>query len=131
MRQGIRGSELNRGRRSARRRHRVFGGRRIVATGLIAKGRDGFIERAEIEAVIHAEFNQYDMDRDNKFAEPEVRLIVQRSLQRQAAERQQIEARRRQDERDRPEGPAGTTGSATSGADCASRPTATHAMRSH
>jgi Ca2+-binding EF-hand superfamily protein len=87
---------LNRGRRSARRRHRVFGGRRIVATGLIAKGRDGFIERAEIEAVIHAEFNQYDMDRDNKITVPEVRLIVQRSLQRQAAERQQIEARRRQ-----------------------------------
>jgi Ca2+-binding EF-hand superfamily protein len=58
--------------------------------------RDGFIQRAEIEAVIHAEFNQYDTDRDNKVTEPEVRLIVQRSLQRQAAERQQIEARRRQ-----------------------------------
>jgi Ca2+-binding EF-hand superfamily protein len=58
--------------------------------------RDGFIERAEVEAVIHAEFNQYDMDRDNKITEPEVRLIVQRSLQRQAAERQQVEARRRQ-----------------------------------
>jgi len=58
--------------------------------------RDGFIERAEIEAVIHAEFNQYDTDRDNKVTEPEVRLIVQRSLQRQAAERQQIEQRRRQ-----------------------------------
>jgi Ca2+-binding EF-hand superfamily protein len=58
--------------------------------------RNGFIERAEIEAVIHAEFNQYDMNRDNKITEPEVRLIVQRSLQRQAAERQQIETRRRQ-----------------------------------
>ncbi len=62
----------------------------------IDTNRDGFIERAEIEAVIHAEFNQYDTDRDNKVTEPEVRLIVQRSLQRQAAERQQIEARRRQ-----------------------------------
>ena len=62
----------------------------------IDTNRDGFVERAEIEAVIHAEFNQYDMDRDNKVTEPEVRLIVQRSLQRQAAERQQVEARRRQ-----------------------------------
>ncbi|HEY6715236.1 MAG TPA: EF-hand domain-containing protein [Reyranella sp.] len=58
--------------------------------------RDGFIEHAEIEAVIHAEFNPYDMDRDNMITEPEVRVIVQRSLQRQAAELQQIEARRRQ-----------------------------------
>jgi Ca2+-binding EF-hand superfamily protein len=62
----------------------------------IDTNRDGFVERAEIEAVINAEFNQYDTDRDNKVTEPEVRLIVQRSLQRQAAERQQIEARRRQ-----------------------------------
>jgi Ca2+-binding EF-hand superfamily protein len=63
----------------------------------IDTNRDGFVERAEIEAVIHAEFNQYDTDRDNKVTEPEVRLFVQRSLQRQAAERQQVEARRRQD----------------------------------
>ena len=40
--------------------------------------RDGFIERAEAEALIQAEFNQYDMDRDNKITEPEIRLIVQR-----------------------------------------------------
>jgi Ca2+-binding EF-hand superfamily protein len=62
----------------------------------IDTNRDGFIERPEIEALVHSEFNQYDTDRDNKVTEPEVRLIVQRSLQRQAAERQQIEARRRQ-----------------------------------
>jgi Ca2+-binding EF-hand superfamily protein len=58
--------------------------------------RDGFVERAEAEALVHSEFNQYDTDRDNKVTEPEVRLIVQRSLAREAAERQQIEARRRQ-----------------------------------
>src|SRR6267378_3635817 len=58
--------------------------------------RNGFLERAEAEAVFHSEFNQYDTDRDNKVTEPEVRLIVQRSLAREAAERQQIEARRRQ-----------------------------------
>jgi Ca2+-binding EF-hand superfamily protein len=58
--------------------------------------RDGFVERAEAEAQVHAEFNQYDTDRDNKVTEPELRLIVQRSLQREAAERQQAEARRRQ-----------------------------------
>ena len=46
--------------------------------------RDGFVERAEAEALVHAEFNQYDTDRDNKMTEPEVRLIVQRSLQREA-----------------------------------------------
>jgi Ca2+-binding EF-hand superfamily protein len=46
--------------------------------------------------LVHSEFNQYDTDRDNKVTEPEVRLIVQRSLAREAAERQQIEARRRQ-----------------------------------
>jgi Ca2+-binding EF-hand superfamily protein len=58
--------------------------------------RDGFVERAEAEALVHSEFNQYDTDRDNKITEPEVRLIVQRSLQREAGERQQIEARKRQ-----------------------------------
>ena len=58
--------------------------------------RDGFIERAEAEALVHSEFNQYDTDRDNKVTEPEVRLIVQRSLQREAAARQEIEQRRRQ-----------------------------------
>jgi Ca2+-binding EF-hand superfamily protein len=58
--------------------------------------RDGFIERAEAEALVHAEFNQYDTDRDNKVTEPELRLIVQRSLAREAAERQQAEAQRRQ-----------------------------------
>jgi len=58
--------------------------------------RDGFIDRAEAEAPIQAEFNQYDTDRDNKITEPEIRLIVQRSLQRQEAERQQAEAQRRQ-----------------------------------
>ena len=58
--------------------------------------RNGFVERAEAEALVHSEFNQYDTDRDNKATEPEVRLIVQRSLAREAAERQQIEARRRQ-----------------------------------
>ena len=58
--------------------------------------RDGFVERAEAEAVIHSEFNQYDTDRDNKVTEAELRLIVQRALQRQAAERQQAEAQRRQ-----------------------------------
>ncbi len=58
--------------------------------------RDGFLERGEAEAVVHSEFNNYDTDRDNKVTEPEVRLIVQRSMQREAAERQQAEARRRQ-----------------------------------
>ena len=58
--------------------------------------RDGFIERAEAEALVHSEFNQYDTDRDNKVTEPELRLIVQRSLAREAAERQQAEAQRRQ-----------------------------------
>jgi Ca2+-binding EF-hand superfamily protein len=55
----------------------------------------GFIERPEAEAPIQTEFNQYDTDRDNKITEPEVRLIVQRMQQRQAAERQQMEAERR------------------------------------
>jgi Ca2+-binding EF-hand superfamily protein len=58
--------------------------------------RDGFVERAEAEALVHSEFNQYDTDRDNKVTEPEVRLIVQRSLAREAAERQQMDQRRRQ-----------------------------------
>ena len=55
----------------------------------------GFIERAEAEAPIHGEFNQYDTDRDNKITEPEIRAIMQRLAQRQAAERQQAEAERR------------------------------------
>jgi Ca2+-binding EF-hand superfamily protein len=58
--------------------------------------RDGFIERAEAEALVHSEFNQYDTDRDNKVTEPEVRLIVQRSLAREAAARNEVEQRRRQ-----------------------------------
>ncbi|MBS0223290.1 MAG: EF-hand domain-containing protein [Proteobacteria bacterium] len=58
--------------------------------------RDGFIERAEAEAVVQAEFNQYDTDRDNKVTEPELRLIVQQAMQRAAAQRQQAEAQRRQ-----------------------------------
>jgi Ca2+-binding EF-hand superfamily protein len=58
--------------------------------------RDGFVERTEAEALVHSEFNQYDVDRDNKVTEPEARLVVQRSLAREAAERQQNEARRRQ-----------------------------------
>ena len=55
----------------------------------------GFIERAEAEAPIQAEFNTYDTDRDDKITEPEVRLIMQRLLQRQQAELQQAEAERR------------------------------------
>jgi Ca2+-binding EF-hand superfamily protein len=58
--------------------------------------RDGFIERAEAETLVHSEFNQYDTDRDNKVTEPEVRLIVQRSMAREAAARQDIDQRRRQ-----------------------------------
>jgi len=58
--------------------------------------RDGFVERAEAEALVHSEFNQYDTDRDNKVTEPEVRLIVQRSMAREQQERQQVEQRRRQ-----------------------------------
>jgi len=56
---------------------------------------DGFLERGEIEAVINGEFNQYDTNRDNKITVPEVRLIVQRVLQRQEAQRMQAEAERR------------------------------------
>jgi Ca2+-binding EF-hand superfamily protein len=55
----------------------------------------GFVERAEAEAPIQSEFNQYDTDRDNKVTEPEIRLIMQRMAQRQQAERQQMEAERR------------------------------------
>jgi Ca2+-binding EF-hand superfamily protein len=55
----------------------------------------GFIERAEAEAPIQVEFNQYDTDRDNKVTEPEIRLIMQRMAQRQEMERQQAEAERR------------------------------------
>jgi Ca2+-binding EF-hand superfamily protein len=55
----------------------------------------GFIERAEAETPIQAEFNQYDTDRDNKITEPEIRMIVQRMQQRQAAERQRMEVERR------------------------------------
>jgi len=58
--------------------------------------RDGVVDRGEAEALVHSEFNNYDTDRDNKVTEPEVRLIIQRAMQREAAERQQAEARRRQ-----------------------------------
>jgi Ca2+-binding EF-hand superfamily protein len=58
--------------------------------------RDGFVERGEAEALVHAEFNQYDMDRDNKITEPELRLIVQNSLRREDQARREAEARRRQ-----------------------------------
>jgi Ca2+-binding EF-hand superfamily protein len=58
--------------------------------------RDGFIERGEAEALVHAEFNNYDTDRDNKVTEPELRLIVQRSMAREAAARQEMDQRRRQ-----------------------------------
>ena len=58
--------------------------------------RDDFIERAEAEALVHSEFNQYDTDRDNKVTEPEVRLIVQRSMAREAQARQEMDQRRRQ-----------------------------------
>jgi Ca2+-binding EF-hand superfamily protein len=58
--------------------------------------RSGFVERAEAEVLVHSEFNTYDTDRDNRLTEPEVRLIVQRAVARQSAERQQIEARRRE-----------------------------------
>ncbi|MBM3649656.1 MAG: hypothetical protein FJX11_17895, partial [Alphaproteobacteria bacterium] len=56
---------------------------------------NGFVERAEMEAPFHVEFNQYDADRDNKISEAEVRLVVQRLQQRQDAERRQAEAERR------------------------------------
>jgi Ca2+-binding EF-hand superfamily protein len=58
--------------------------------------RDGFVERAEAEALVQSEFNQYDTNRDNKITEPELRLIVQQAMQRAAAAHQQAEAKRRQ-----------------------------------
>ena len=64
--------------------------------GNLDTNRDGFIERAEAETLVHSEFNQYDTDRDNKVTEPEVRLLVQRSMAREAAARQEIDQRRRQ-----------------------------------
>ena len=67
-----------------------------VEFGNLDTNRDNFVDRAEAEALVHAEFNQYDTDRNNIVTEAELRLIVQRSLAREAAERQQIEARKRQ-----------------------------------
>jgi Ca2+-binding EF-hand superfamily protein len=64
--------------------------------GNLDTNRDGFIERAEAEALVQSEFNQYDTDRDNKVTEPELRLIVQQAMQRAAAARQQADAKRRQ-----------------------------------
>ncbi len=58
--------------------------------------RDGFVERAEAEALVHAEFNNYDMDRDNRITEPEIRLVVQNMLRREEQVRREAEARRRQ-----------------------------------
>ena len=58
--------------------------------------RDGVLERVEAEALVNAEFDQYAMNGDNKVTEAQMRLIVQRSLAREAAERQQLETRRRQ-----------------------------------
>ena len=71
--------------------------RRSVRSGFqnLDTNSSGFIERAEAEAPIQLEFNQYDTDRDNKISEPEMRLFMNRVQQRQAAERQQIEAERR------------------------------------
>jgi Ca2+-binding EF-hand superfamily protein len=57
---------------------------------------DGFVERAEAEAVVQAEFGRYDADRDGKISEPEIRMVVQRSLKQQEAQRQQMEAQRHQ-----------------------------------
>jgi Ca2+-binding EF-hand superfamily protein len=58
---------------------------------------DGMVERAELEAAMNVEFNQYDIDRNDKVTEAEARLVMQRFLQRVAAERQQAEQRRRQE----------------------------------
>jgi Ca2+-binding EF-hand superfamily protein len=58
---------------------------------------DGMIERAELEAAMNVEFNQYDIARNDKVTEAEARLVMQRFLQRVAAERQQAEQRRRQE----------------------------------
>ncbi len=63
--------------------------------GNLDTNRNGFIDRGEAEALVHSEFNQYDTDRDNKVTEPELRLIVQRSMAREAAARQENEQRRR------------------------------------
>ena len=51
--------------------------------------RDGFVERAEAEALVHTEFNQYDTDRDNKVTEAEMRRIVQAALLREEQARDQ------------------------------------------
>jgi Ca2+-binding EF-hand superfamily protein len=56
---------------------------------------NGIIERVEAEMPFHAEFNQYDTDRDNKITEPELRLIVQNSLRREEQARREAEARNR------------------------------------
>jgi Ca2+-binding EF-hand superfamily protein len=58
--------------------------------------RDGFVERAEVEAVVQAEFDQYDTDRDDKVTEAELRLVMQQATDRFEASRQKEEARRRQ-----------------------------------
>ena len=52
--------------------------------------RNGILERAEAEVIVHAEFNQYDLDRDNKVTEAEVRRA-----QRDLVDRQQVDQRRR------------------------------------
>lgn len=52
--------------------------------------RNGVLERAEAEVIVHAEFNQYDIDRDNKVTEAELR-----QAQRDMLERQQVDQRRR------------------------------------
>ena len=52
--------------------------------------RNGILERAEAEVIVHAEFNQYDLDRDNKVTEAEVRRA-----QRDLLDRQQVDQRRR------------------------------------
>jgi Ca2+-binding EF-hand superfamily protein len=57
--------------------------------------RDGVIARVEAEMPFHAEFNQYDTDRDNKITDPELRLIVQNSLRRQEQARREADARNR------------------------------------
>jgi len=57
--------------------------------------RDGFVDRAEAEALVHTEFNQYDTDRDNKVTEAEMRRIVQVALQRDEQARREQEANRR------------------------------------
>jgi Ca2+-binding EF-hand superfamily protein len=56
---------------------------------------NGGVERVEAEMPFHAEFNQYDTDRDNKITEPELRLIVQGSLRREEQAKREAEARSR------------------------------------